>query len=98
MSDLTPAEKRAVEATAAWLAHRKACNAFIDKHGDLEAGFHRGYLQGDRDGYRRGVEAALAKLGCPDREATVFDSEIECVRFDIRDHIRALLAQEESRG
>lgn len=104
MTDLSEEEKRAVEAALAILQRPEdhqpltnrlmlACNMAYHERTAVY-----GYLAGDRDGYRRGVEAALAKLGCPDREATVFDSEIECVRFDIRDHIRALLAQEESRG
>lgn len=106
MSDLTPEEQRAVEAACANWAD--ACTDKVERevytrvraegYGDESAQAAVDYAQGYLDGYRRGVEAAMAQVGCPDREASVFDSDLECAQFDIRDRIRALLAQEESRG
>lgn len=89
MSDLTPEEARAVEAALAILERPEdhqpltnrlmlACNMAYHERTAVY-----GYLAGDRDGYRRGVEAAL-------HEAMMADSIEEA-----RHEIRALLAQEE---
>lgn len=91
MTNLCEAEKRAVEAALAILERPEdhqpltnrlmlACNMAYHERTAVY-----GYLAGDRDGYRRGVEAALATI-CPCSLRT-------CV--DLRAKIRALLAQEE---
>lgn len=102
MTDLSDEEKRAVEKACAWDRNVRATLTPSEQRlvtgvkaqmvgRDIKAqivvgGCAIGYLQGDRDGYRRGVEAAL-------HEAMMADSETEARR-----EIRALLAQEESRG
>lgn len=86
---LTPEEKRAVEAALAIL-ERPEDHAPLTNRLMLERNmaYHErtavyGYLAGDRDGYRRGVEAAIHR--CVGEGMLWMASEL-----------RALLAQEES--
>ena len=93
-SDLTPEEQRAVEAAVANWADactdkverevyaRVRAEGYGDESAHAASQHAAGYLDGDRDGYRRGVEAAANR--CVDEGVLWMATEI-----------RALLAQEE---
>ena len=95
---LTPEEQRAVEAACGYSRQRQGRsrneqeerisikpNSLTRQPARVEA-FALGYLDGDRDGFKRGVEAAMRLAENNEQPALMWT------------RIRALLAQEEPRG